>query len=195
MIRKFGNYTLLLALLLLSFACKTTSDVEAFKEADYKLQSVDKVELNGVNLLKIKTAQDMSFSDVAKLFSAFSENNLSAVSTIGLNVALGEGQEERTMTVSQLKWQLLVDDQQAVSGIVDEPVELKNGLNVITVRSPLKLTEVNGRPDMNTLLQLATLLNQDKADKPDIKLQIKPTILTSVGPLEIPSFITVTDNN
>ncbi|WP_161890797.1 hypothetical protein [Pontibacter russatus] len=195
MIRKIGNYTLVLALLLLSFACKKTSDVEAFKEADYKLQSVDKVELNGVNLLKIKTAQDMSFSDVAKLFSAFSDNNLSAVSTIGLDVALGEGQEERTMTVSQLKWQLLVDDQQAVSGIVDEPVELKNGLNVITVRSPLKLTEVNGRPDMSTLLQLATLLNQDSAStKPDIKLQIKPTILTSVGPLEIPSFITVTDN-
>lgn len=193
MMRKIGNYSLLLALLLLSVACTTRSDVEAFKEADYKLQSLDRVEVNGVNLLKIKGPQDMSFKDAAKLFSAFSDNELSAVSTIGLDVALGEGREDRTMTVTQLKWQLLVDDQQAVSGLVNEPVELKNGLNVITVTSPLKLTEVNGRPDMNTLLQLATLLNQDKAKRPNIKLQIKPTVLTSVGPFEIPSFITVKD--
>ena len=191
--RKLGNYTLVLALILLGFACKTKNDVEAFKEADYKLQSVEKVEVNGVNLLKMKGTSDLSFNDAARLFSAFSENNLNAVSTIGLNVALGEGQEDRTMTVTQLKWQLLVDDQQAVSGLVNEPVELKNGLNVITVSSPLTLTEVNGSPDLNSLLQLAALLNQDKASRPSITLQIKPTILTSVGPFEVPAFINIKD--
>jgi len=191
MIKKIGNYTLVLALLLLGFACKTRSDIEAFKEADYSLQNVERVEVNGVNLLDIKNARDLSFNDAARLFSAFSENDLNAVSTIGLNVALGEGREERTMTVTQLKWQLLVDDEQAVSGLVDEPVELKNGLNVITVNTPLQLAEVNGRPDLNNLLQLATLLNQDKADRPKITLQIKPTILTSVGPFEVPAFINI----
>ncbi|GAA4438219.1 hypothetical protein GCM10023188_33320 [Pontibacter saemangeumensis] len=190
---KIANYTLVLALLLVSFACKTRSDVEAFKEADYKLQSVDRVEVNGVNFLK-KGVQDFSFNDAARLFSAFSDNSLKAVSTIGLNVALGEGHEERTMTVTQLKWQLLVDNEQAVSGLVTEPVELKNGLNIITVSSPLKLTEVNGSPDLNSLLQLASLLNQDKSNRPSITLQIKPTILTSVGPFEVPAFINIKDS-
>lgn len=193
MIKMLGNYTLLLALLVLSFACKTKSDVEAFKEAEYSLKSVDRIEVNGINLLEKKNPQDFSFSEAAKLFSAFSKNDLNATSTLGLNVTLGEGQEDRTMTVTKLKWQLLVDDQQALSGLVSEPVELKNGLNTITVRSPLKLTEQNGSPDLNSLLQLATLLNQDKTARPKVILQIKPTILTSIGPFELPSFINIKD--
>ncbi|GAB3532248.1 hypothetical protein GCM10027443_15720 [Pontibacter brevis] len=193
MIKKFGNYALVLALLVLSFACKTKNDVEAFKEAEYSLKSVDRIEVNGVNLLAKKNPQDFSFSEAARLFSAVSENNLNATSTLGLNVALGEGQEERTMTVTQLKWQLLVEGQQALSGLVSEPVELKNGLNTVTLRSPLKLAESNGRPDLNNLLQLATLLNQDKAARPKVTLQIKPTILTSLGPFELPSYINIKD--
>ncbi|RDV16229.1 hypothetical protein DXT99_06045 [Pontibacter diazotrophicus] len=191
MIRKYGNYALVLALLVFSFACKTKNDVEAFKEAEYSLQSVDRVEVNGVNLLQKKSPQDFSFSEAAKLFSAFSDNNLNATSTLGLNVALGEGQEDRTMTVTQLKWQLLVDDQQAMSGLVSEPVELRNGLNTVTLRSPLKLTEENGHPNLNNLLQLATLLNQDKTARPKVTLQIKPTIQTSLGPIELPSYINI----
>lgn len=181
----------MLALLVLGFACKTKSDVEAFSKAEYSLKSVDKVEVNGVNLLEKQNPQDFTFNDAARLFSAFSDNSLSATSTLGLNVELGEGQEDRTMTVTQLKWQLFVDDRQAVSGLVNEPVELKNGLNTITIKSPLKLAEENGSPSLNNLLQLATLLNKDKAERPKITLQIKPTILTSVGPFEVPSFINV----
>jgi hypothetical protein len=191
MMSKFGNYALVLALVVLSFACKTKSDVEAFSKAEYSLKSVDRVEVNGVDLLKKKNPQDFSFNDAARLFSAFSDNNLNATSTLGLNVVLGEGQEDRTMTVTQLKWQLLVDDRQAVSGLVNEPVELKNGLNTITLSSPLKLAEENGSPSLNNLLQLATLLNKDNANRPRVTLQIKPTILTSVGPFEVPSFINI----
>ncbi len=191
MVVKFRNYILVLALLLVGVACNTKSDVDAFKAADYSLEQVEKVEVNGVNLVQKKGPQDFSFSEAARLFSAFSGNNLNAVSTIGLKVGLGEGNEDRSMTVTQLKWQLLVDNQQAVSGLVSEPVELKNGLNLITLSSPLKLAEVNGRPDLNNLLQLATLLNQDKANRPKVVLQIKPTIQTSVGPFELPAFINI----
>ncbi|MHA6247572.1 hypothetical protein ACXYMU_06520 [Pontibacter sp. CAU 1760] len=190
---KISSYALMFAVLLLGFACKTKSDVDAFKEADYSLKSVDRVEVNGVNLMNVKGPQDFSFSDAARLFSAFSENKLKAVSTIGLNVALGEGHEERSMTVTQLKWQLLVDDKQAASGLVSEPVELKNGLNVITLASPLNLAQANGHPDLQNLLRLATMLNQDKSARPNVKLQIKPTILTSVGPFELPAFINIKD--
>ncbi|PRY07369.1 hypothetical protein CLV24_12318 [Pontibacter ummariensis] len=191
MIKKLGNGVLLLALLVFSFACKTKEDIDVFKEAEYSLKSIDKVEINGVDLLKKKSPQDFSFSDAALLFSAFSENKLSATSTLNLQVDLGEGNEDRTMTVSQLKWQLLLADQQTLSGVVAEPVELKDGLNTITVSSPLKFAEENGKPDLNKLLRLATLLQQDEAKRPKVTLQIKPTILTSVGPFELPSYINI----
>lgn len=185
---KIGKYALLLALLVFSFACSTKNDLEAFKEAEYSLKSIDQVELNGVDLLKKKGPQDFSFNDAAVLYTAFSENKLNAVSTIGLDVVLPEGSQERTMTVTQLKWQLLVGDQHTLSGVVSEPVELKNGYNSITVSSPLAFADDgNGRPDLNKLLRLATLLHQGEANRPKVTLQIKPTIATSVGPFELPT--------
>jgi len=191
MIQKYKNGTLLLALLLLGFACKTKEDIAAFKEAEYSLQSIDEVRVNGINMLDKKGAQDFSLGEATALLSAFSDNSLLAKSTLGLNVNLGEGNEDRTMTVTQLKWQLLVDKQQAVSGIVQEPVELKNGLNIITVNTPLKFAEENGGADLNNLLRLAALLNSEKEKRPDVILQIKPTIQTSVGPVELPAFINI----
>ncbi len=172
--------------------CSTKSDVEAFKEAKYDLAGVESVQVNGVSLLNKSDISDFSFSDASRLYSAVSKNDLSATSTLGLQITLPEGSKERTMLVNQLKWQLLVDGQQAVSGLVDQPVELKEGLNTITVSSLVKLAENQGRVDIDQLLQLASLLNQNATNKPPVSLQIKPTIQTSVGAFEMPGYITVT---
>ncbi|NEM99227.1 hypothetical protein [Pontibacter burrus] len=181
---------LLLPLFIVS--CSTKSDVDAFKAADYDLAGIDELQLNGINLLNKTDISDFSFSDATRLYSAITQNKLAATSTLGLRVSLPEGSKDRTMTVQQLKWQLLVDGKQAVSGLVSEPVELKDGLNTITLSSPVKLSETNGQVDMNQLLGFAMLLNQKGTNKPDVSLQIKPTIQTSIGPFELPAFITVT---
>lgn len=181
---------MVLLLLLAGTACKTKDDFEAFKEADYSLKSVDEVRVNGINLLEKKRAEDFSFSEAAILFSAFSENKLNAISTLNLNVDLGEEHKDRTMTVTQLKWQMLVNNEKALGGVIQEAIQLKNGVNTITVSSPLAFAQENGGNNLNTLLRIATLLNQDKG-KGQVQLQIKPTVQTSVGPVELPAFINI----
>jgi hypothetical protein len=189
---KLQGIVLLLGMALFAFSCSTKNDVEAFTEAKYSLAGINEVKLNGVNLLDKKRPEDFSWGEAALLFSAFSDNNLLAYSSLGLNVELGEGSEDRSMTVTKLKWQLLLDGKQTLSGIVDEPVELRHGLNTINVSSPIKITEENGQPGYNNLLRLVTLLSKtDGSSRPDIVLQIKPTIQTSVGPVEVPGFINV----
>ena len=190
--RKYKSYLLLLAVVVLGFGCKTKDDLQAFKDAKYSLAGIDKLHLNGVSLLDKKRPEDFNFAEAAMLFAAFSDNNLAANSTLGLNVVLDEGSKDRSMTVTQLKWQLLLNGKQTLSGLVDEPVELRNGLNTISVKTAVLLSEANGKPDLNKLMGLLALLgNQDKAKRPDIVLQIKPTIQTSVGPVEFPSFINI----
>jgi hypothetical protein len=186
------SYLLLLAVLVFSFGCKTKDDLKAFKEAKYSLEGIDKLHLNGVNLLDKKRAEDFNFAEAAMLFSAFSDNNLAANSTLGLNVKLDEGSKDRSMTVTQLKWQLLLNGKQTLSGLINEPIELRDGLNTISVKTAVRLAEENGKPDFNNLLGLLALLdNQDKSKRPALVLQIKPTIQTSVGPVEFPSFINI----
>jgi hypothetical protein len=108
-------------------------------------------------------------------------------------VELDENSKARSMTVTKLKWQLLLDGKQTLSGLVDEPVELHHGLNTINVRTPISITEENGKPGYSNLLRLVTMLtkSEEGAPRPDIVLQIKPTIQTSVGPVEVPGFINV----
>lgn len=187
------NFYLLLLLPLVLFACSTKKDIDAFKEAKYDLEGIEALTVNGISMLDKKRAEDFSFGEAAKLFSAVSDNKLDAISTLGLNVKLPEGSEDRNMTVTQLKWQLLVDGKQTLSGLVSEPVVLKNGLNTITVKTPIKLIEENGKVDFRNVLQLTTLLNKEATNRPPVVLQIKPTIVTSVGPFELPSFINIKD--
>lgn len=186
------SIALLLGIALFVFSCGTKSDVDAFKEARYSLSGINEVKLNGVNVLDKKRPEDFSFGEAAMLFSAFSDNNLSAYSSLGLNVELDENSRDRSMTITKLKWQLLLDGKQTLSGLVDEPVELRHGLNTINVRTPIRIEEENGKPGYNNLLRLVTLLTKtDGTSRPDIVLQIKPTIQTSVGPIELPAFIDV----
>lgn len=193
MLQKIKRFNLLFLAPLFFLACSTKKDVDAFKDAKYDLAGIEALNVNGISMLDKKGADDFSFGEAAMLFSAFSDNNLAATSTLGLNVVLPEGSEDRMMTVTQLKWQLLVDGKQALSGLVGEPIELKNGLNTITVKTPIILTEENGRVDYNSVLQLTTLLNKEASNRPPVVLQIKPTIVTSVGPVELPSFINIKD--
>ncbi|MFD2515275.1 hypothetical protein ACFSRY_15490 [Pontibacter locisalis] len=190
MFTKSINFLLVLIFLLAGFACKTKDDLDAFREAKYSLERVDQVKVNGVELMDKKRPEDFSFSDAALLLSALSDNKLKATSTLGLNVELGEGNEDRTMTVTELKWQLLLDNEKALSGVVNEPVELKHGLNVLTLSSPLAFSEERGGASLNNILKLATVLNKEE-NRPQVTLQIKPTILTSVGPFELPAFINI----
>lgn len=193
MIQKFKRFNLLLLAPLFFFACSTKKDIDAFKDATYDLAGIEALTVNGISMLDKKGANDFSFGEAALLFTAFSDNNLAATSTLSLNVVLPEGSEDRSMTVTQLKWQLLVDGKQAISGLVSEPVELKNGLNTLTVNTPIILTEENGKVSYNNVLQLTTLLNKEATNRPPVVLQIKPTIVTSVGPVELPSFINIKD--
>ncbi|MFD2245503.1 hypothetical protein [Pontibacter ruber] len=186
------NYLLVFCVLALSISCKTRDDLQAFKDAKYSLAGIDQLHLNGVSLLDKKRPEDFNFAEAAMLFSAVSDNKLAANSTLGLNVELEDGSKERSMTVTQLKWQLLLNGKQTLSGLVNEPVELRNGLNTLSIKTPVLLAEENGRPDFNNLLGLLGLLNnQDKSKRPEVVLQIKPTIQTSVGPVEFPSFINI----
>ncbi|WP_018478568.1 hypothetical protein [Pontibacter roseus] len=188
----FLNILLLLGVLLFALSCSTKNDLEAFKEAKYSLSGINEVKLNGVNVLDKKRPEDFSFGEAALLFSAFSDNSLNAFSSLGLNVELGEGSQERSMTVTKLQWQLLLDGKPTLSGLVDEPVELRHGLNTINVRTPIRITEENGNPGYSNLLRLVTLLTKtDGTSRPEVLLQIKPTIQTAVGPVEMPSFIDV----
>jgi hypothetical protein len=184
------TWIILFAVVGMITGCKNINDIKAFSEAKYSMRDISDIRVNGVNVSNKSRIDQFRMSEMATLLSAYNRNNLQADALLGLNVELADG-SNREITISQLKWQLLVDNKETLSGVMEEPVKLQAGLNTIPVHTPVMVTETNGQRNFEGLMQLVTLFSQEKEERPNIILQIKPTVQTSMGNVESPNFIQV----
>jgi hypothetical protein len=178
----------LVAVVWVAAGCKNISDIKAFTEARYTLRDISEVRVNSINVSNKSRLDQFRMNEIATLLSAYNTNSLLADAVVGLNVEMVDG-STREITVTQLKWQLLVDDRETLSGVVEEPVKLQAGLNLIPIKTPVLVTETDGQRNFEGLMQLVTLLSREGVDRSNIVLQIKPTVQTSVGNVESPRFI------
>src|SRR5687768_12267254 len=128
---KYKSITTWLAVvvLLATFSCKEASDLKAFTEANYKLQGIENLQLNGIDVTDKRTPFDFRTTEGDSLLTAFTTNKLNATTTLYLDVEMPEPEVTRTMQVTDLEWQLLVDGKETLTGTVQKPLDLKNGLN------------------------------------------------------------------
>lgn len=182
----------LLALVTLSItSCKKARDLKAFTEADYALHAVENVRLNDLDVTERRSLYDFKAEEGDSLMQAFNNNKLRLSSVLQLQVTMKEPEKVRSMQVEQLKWQLLVDGQETLEGVVTEPMILNNGLNTLPVNSSITLSEVEGFQNYEGLSKLTTLLSQNRDVRQHITVRIRPTVDTPLGSIELPHYITV----
>lgn len=190
-----GERRIVIALLVLfAFAftsCKKARDLRAFTEADYALKAVENVKLNELDVTERKSLYDFKPEEGDSLMQAFNSNQLRLSGLMKLQVLMKEPEQVRTMQIDQLKWQLLVDGEATLEGLVSEPLLLKNGLNTLRINSSVTLSEIEGFPNYEGLSRLTTLLSQNRDLKQHITFRIKPTVGTPLGAVELPNYITV----
>ncbi|MBC5772925.1 hypothetical protein H8S95_02530 [Pontibacter sp. KCTC 32443] len=174
-----------------SFSCKQASDLKAFTEANYKLQGIEDLRLNGIDVTNKRTPFDFRTSEGDSLLTAFTTNNLSATTTLYLDVQMQEPEETRTMQVTELEWQLLVDGKETLIGNVLEPINLQNGDNKLPLTTTVRLAEVEGLQNYEGFSTLTTLIAKGKDVQDRLIFRIKPTINTPVGDVTVPEYITV----
>lgn len=192
--KRIYNIVLLLVIAFAGFSCKQAQDIKAFTEARYSLQGVSEIKLNGIDVEKrIQERRGFSNEERDSLLAAITSNSLQVSSTLALHVALqDDSEEERNLTITKLKWLLLVDDEEALTGTINETLVLQEGLNMLPIQTPVGLTADGDLPNYTSLSRLITLLGQQTDIRERVTLRIKPTIKTPVGNVESPSFITVT---
>ncbi|GHA79040.1 hypothetical protein [Pontibacter akesuensis] len=187
---KYKTYLWFL-LLVFSASCKQASDLKAFTEAKYSLQEVQDVTLNGVDVMQKRGPNDFTTQEGDSLLASISDNKLQASTTLHLNVQLPEAGEDRSMEITKLRWQLLVDGEQTLQGVVNEPMHLREGLNELPIHTTVMMSEAEGIRNYEGLSKLMTLLAKREDLRKSLTLQIRPTVQTPVGAVEVPQFITV----
>jgi hypothetical protein len=172
-------------------SCKKAQDLKAFTEADYALKAVENVKLNDLDVTERKSLYDFKPEEGDSLMQAFNSNKLRLSGILKLQVQMKEPEEMRSMQLDRLKWQLLVDGEKTLEGLVSEPMLLKNGLNTLQVNSSVTLSEIEGFPNYEGLSRLTTLLSHNSDLQKHITFRIKPTVDTPLGAVELPNYITV----
>ncbi|MEJ8757079.1 hypothetical protein WG947_08735 [Pontibacter sp. H259] len=181
----------IIVLLMSTVACKQASDLKAFTEANYKLQGIKDLRLNGIDVTGKRSYFDFKTAEGDSLLNAFTTNNLKATTTLYLEVQMQDPEVARTMEITDLEWQLLIDGKETLTGNVMQPLTLQNGENELPVRTTVTLAEVEGIQNYEGFSMLTTLISQGKDASNRLVLRIKPTIKTPVGNITVPDYINV----
>lgn len=173
-------------------SCQQAQDIKAFTEANYKLEGVEDVKINGVDLEeRMLMNRSISPAERDSLLLALTTNQLRVNANLGLQVMLPESSADRSLTVTSLKWLLQVEGEEALTGTIGETMVLREGLNIIPIDTPVLLTEDDGQPNYAGLSRIINLLSQNRDIRQHITFMIKPTLKTPLGNVETPNYITV----
>jgi hypothetical protein len=191
-LQRFCYLSLLVAMVWCFAGCQQAQDIKAFTEADYRLEEIEDVQLNSINLQeRARAGQALTIQEHDELLAAVSTNALTLNATMVLNVSLREPTGSQSLTVTSMKWLILVDGEEALTGNIEETMVLHDGQNKIPINTLVQLTEVDERPNYEGLSRVINLISSGGDVRQSLSFQIKPTIKTPLGNIESPQYISV----
>ena len=193
---------LLFILLVLSvvpnFGCQTLRSLASLSRLKFKLNNVSNVQLAGIGVAGKQTVSDFSLTDGLSLANSFKQSKFPLSFT--LNVAAvnpndgTKGSVNSNASLTSFEWRLLIDDVQTISGNIEKPITIPgNGQQeMIPLSINVDLYEFFGKNGYDKILNLALAIS-GAGGTSRLKLDAKPTVSTSLGPIVYPGRITIVD--
>ena len=170
--------------------CQTLRELAALRFVDFAIDGVSNARLAGVDVERIRSYQDLTATDVARLGSALARQELPFA--FNLHVAAKNPAENNVQArLVRMDWTLLLEDRETVSGILDQNFVIPPGeVTDIPVRVELDLVEFFDK-NLQDLVELALSVSGRGGEPKNVKLRAVPTVDTPVGPIEYPQPITI----
>jgi hypothetical protein len=170
--------------------CATLREVAALRKVDFSLSGVNDPVLAGVSLKDVRSYKDIGFLDAGRLALALASKELPLTFVLKVRA---ENPADNTVPARfvGMAWTLFLQDKETISGTVDQNIVLQPG-------EPQDVPIVVGLNLMDffdggirDLVDLASSLTGKEGSTSSIRLQVTPTINTSLGPIQYPQPITV----
>ncbi|HNW53370.1 MAG TPA: LEA type 2 family protein [Bacteroidales bacterium] len=169
---------------------KQVSQVSNLSKCDFRLESVQRLTLAGVQIQNVKSISDVGMFDAAKLASAVASQQLP------LNCILNvEAKNPNTADagITKIDWILLIDDIEMTSGIIDQPVTIpaNNGTAFIPVQVNVDLQKALSGKSADAIINFAMNL-AGAGNKPTrFTMKMKPSISVGGFPVSYPGYVTI----
>lgn len=199
----FGVLAVAVSLAVFINSCNVVKDISNtltnISRLQFKLDNVTNFRLAGIDISNKRSISDISITDGLKLTNAFATKSFPAdfVLNVGaLNPNDGtKGTRQSEATITSLDYRLLLDDVTTITGDISSPVSVPGtGQSInIPMKMSLDLYQFFGNKGYESIANLAMAIGGLGGSPARVKLDIKPTVKTSLGPISYPGRLTVID--
>jgi hypothetical protein len=170
--------------------CSALEEMAALRTVTFAFAGVSDVRLAGIRLGAGSSYASLGVADVARLGAAVVAREVPIELIAHVN-ATNPPENKVTARMVRLGWTLFIEDRQAMAGQLNDPITIVPGHTSdvpLTVRFDLLQLGSGGARDLFDLaLAIAGLTPLQK----DLRLELVPTIETSLGPIGYPVPIVV----
>ncbi len=170
-------------------SCATLREFAALRDVQFRFDRVSGVSLAGIPIGPDADYGSIGVANLARLASEVAEGRVPLEVTAHV-AATNPADNSVTARMVSMGWTLFVDDKRTVSGTVSDPVAIAPGATAdVPVAVALDLVEF-WQGGARELFDVARGIAGGSAARP-LRLELTPTIETSLGPISYPQPIVV----
>lgn len=180
-------------------SCSVSDAITNAQRLQFKLGNVSGFTIAGIGIGDKKSLTDIGVLDIAKIVSAFSSGKLPTNFTLNLIAKNPDdgtgGAKENNSLIRSLAWKLLIDDTDIINGNINQTITIPGvgKETVIPIEMGFDLLQYFKGDGYDKLMNLAFAIGGKTGSSARLKLKIKPTIDTFLGPFTYPGELTVVD--
>lgn len=174
-------------------SCAYLKELAALKDCEFRLGTLEKPVLAGVDISKVITVKDYSIDQTARITKSILQGTLPLSFILNVEV---KNPNQINASLNKLEYLAFIDDTQIASGAMEEHVVIQGGGGISNI--PLKVeTDILGllkKEPINTLLNYALNL-ADEGNRPvRVSIKIKPWIQIGYKDYEYPGYLTISQD-
>ena len=199
---KKSLYTIGIAcvLIMLFQGCSLLQNLSSMKQVQFRIGSLSGISIGGVSVMGKQKVTDFSVGETMSLAGKVAGRSLPLSLTVNVEArnpnepVQGNGVSMSGIaTLQSMEWRLLIDNVPTLSGIIQGPITLPAGGEIVTIpiTTEFNLFSVFEERGYAGMAKLAFALANPGSSQVSVTLDAKPVIETFLGNMTYPGRITI----
>jgi len=166
------------------------SQMSNLTKCDFRLESVQQLNLAGINVQNVRKMSDLNMFDAAKLASAVASQQFPLDFTLNIEA---KNPNTSAAGMTRIDWILLIDDMEMTRGILDQQITIpaNNGTAIIPMQMHIDLQKALSGKSADAILNFGMNLAGTGNKPTRFTVQMKPTITVNGFPITYPGYLNI----
>ncbi len=170
--------------------CATLSELAALRSVEFAFDRVGEVRVAGVAIDDHTRYSDLRVGDLARLATAVANKDV-PLELIAHVLATNPGQNRAAARLVDMGWTLFIEDRRTLDGTLGSSFTIAPGASAdVPVSVHLNLMELAGGGARDVFDLALAIAGAGGAPK-ELRLELRPTIDTALGPIRYPAPVVV----